>query len=79
MGEPYQIDYPAMTGDVAQSLAELRALRLRIIKDGPKPNYSVHGESFSWQSLMDYIDRSIAVLTKELVQLQPMEMISVIR
>jgi len=69
-GNTYIVDFPSMTSDVAQSLASLRQLRLSIIMEGPKPNYDVHGHRFNFQDLMDYIDRSVNILTKELVALQ---------
>jgi hypothetical protein len=78
MAEPYQLDIPAMTGDVAATLAQLRSLRLELCKN-PRPNYAVHGESYSWQGLMDWMDRSIETCTKELIALTPYEIVSVAR
>ena len=75
-GQPYIIDLPAMTGDVAQTIASLRSLRLSIIQMGPKPNYDVHGHRFNFKDLMEWIDTSIKTLTAELIALQPYERVT---
>ena len=75
-GTPYHVDFPAMTGDVAQSLASLRSLRLSIIQMGPKPDYDVHGHRYNFKGLMEFFDLSISTLTKELVRLQPWQAVS---
>jgi hypothetical protein len=75
-GTPYQIDFPAMTGDVAQSLASLRSLRLSIIQMGIKPNYSVHGHTYGFKDLMEFLDLSISAMTRELIALAPYERVS---
>jgi hypothetical protein len=76
---PYSISFPQMTGDVAQSLASLRSLRLSLIQIGPKPNYDVHGHRYNFRDLMEFIDMSINTLTKEMIALQPYEYISAVR
>ena len=75
-GTPYQIDFPAMTGDVAQSLASLRSLRLSIIQMGPRPNYDVHGHRYNFKDLLEFFDLSIKTLTQELIAMQPYERVS---
>ncbi len=79
IGTPYQIQWPSMAGDVAQSLASLRSLRLSIIQMGPKPNYDVHGHRYNFTDLMRFFDESIQSLTKELNQIQPYEYITGVR
>jgi hypothetical protein len=76
---PYVLDIPDMTGDVNQTLATLRGLRLTIIQAGPKPNYNIHGESMSWEGLMRWFDMAIMQCQKEAVQLQPFEIVSIAR
>jgi hypothetical protein len=79
VGTPYVINWPAMAGDVAQSLASLRSLRLSIIQMGPKPNYDVHGHRYNFKDLLAYFDEAIQSLTRELNQIQPYEYISAVR
>ena len=78
MADPYVLDIPAMTGDVAATLAQLWALR-REITVTPRPNYRVHGHDFAWQDLLDWLNRAIAQCQQELVYLSPYEIVSVAR
>lgn len=65
---PFVVNFPAMTGDIAQSIASLRSLRLSLIQLGPRPNFVLHGQDFKFKDLMEYIDVSIMSLAKELTQ-----------
>ena len=75
-GQPYVLDLPAMTGDVAQSLVSLRSLRLSIIQMGPKPDYDVHGHRYNFKGLMEWFDAAIKALTQELIAMAPYEVVS---
>lgn len=79
MAEPYVLDVPAMTGDVAQTLRELVVLRLKVVQAGPRPNYSVHGESMQLGDLMRWFDDAINVCHAQLAAMQPCEIYSVMR
>ena len=78
-GTPYVVQWPAMAGDVYQSIASLRSLRLSLIQIGLKPSYSVHGHQFSWTQLNQFINDCIEAMTKEARNLECFEFISAVR
>ncbi len=75
-GQPYVINFPAMTGDLAQTLASLISLKLSIVQAGPKPDYDVHGHRFNFKQLMDWFDASIETTQRQLLKNQPWERVS---
>jgi hypothetical protein len=78
VAEPYVLDVPTVVGNVAQTFANLVALRLDILAN-PRPLYNIHGESMDWPKLYAFLNTAIADLQKQLVQLQPWEAISIAR
>ena len=75
-GTPYRIDFPAMTGDLAQTLASLISLKLSIVQMGPKPDYDVHGHRYNFKSLMEWFDASIETTQRQLLRNQPWQSVS---
>ncbi len=78
MATPYVIDWPAVVGNVQQTLANLTALRADITS-APKPEYSVHGHTYKWTEFYQYISTEIDQCMRQLSRLQPFEIISVAR
>ena len=78
MADPYVLDIPTVVGNVAQTFANLVALRMDILAN-PRPRYNLHGEFFSWPELYAFLDKSIGDMQKQLSQLQPFEIVSVAR
>ena len=78
MATPYVLDINLVCGNVAQTLANLVALRAEITAT-PKPEYSVHGHRFLWTDLYRYLGEEITRCQVQLSQLQPFEIISVAR
>ena len=76
MADPYVLDLPVVIGNVAQTFANLVALRLDIL-DNPRPAYDLHGEKYSWPELYKFINQQITDLQKQLCQLEPWEVVSV--
>jgi hypothetical protein len=75
MADPYQLDLPVVVGNVAQTFANLVALRLDILNN-PRPSYNLHGEVYDWPKMYDFINRQITDLQKQLSQLAPFEIVS---
>lgn len=73
--EPYVIDWEVVAGNVAQTLANLTAVRAQISAN-PKPRYSVHGHSYDWPDLYRYLGREIDHCITQLARLQPFEIVS---
>jgi hypothetical protein len=78
VAEPYVLDVPTVVGNVAQTFANLVALRLDILNN-PRPSYNLHGESMDWPKLYAFLNTAIADLQKQLSQLEPWEAISIAR
>ena len=75
---PYVLDLPTVVGNVAQTFANLVALRAEILAN-PRPQYSIHGEAKNWPALYKFLNDGISDLQKQLCQLQPYEFVSVAR
>jgi len=73
---PYVLNLPVVIGNVAQTLANLTALRAEITAS-PKPSYRVHGHDYDWVGMYKYISAEIDDCTLELSRLQPFEIVSV--
>ena len=78
MADPYMLDIPTVVGNVAQTFANLVALRMDILAN-PRPLYNIHGESMDWPKLYAFLNTAIADLQKQLSQLEPFEIVSVAR
>jgi hypothetical protein len=75
---PYEINLPVVAGNVAQTIANLTALRAEISAN-PKPSYSVHGHAFDFVELYKFIGDEIDRAIRQLNQLQPYEFVSIAR
>lgn len=78
MTTPYVINVPTVAGNVAQTLANLTALRLEIMAN-PRPKYSVDGHSYDWVGFYKFISDEINTCMKQLGQLEPFEIVSIAR
>jgi hypothetical protein len=76
MATPYVIDWPAVVGNVSQTLANLTALRAEI-SAAPKPSYRVHGHDFLWVEFYKYLSEEIDNCMRQLSRMQPFEQVSI--
>jgi hypothetical protein len=74
----YTLDIATVQGDVAQTLANLTALRAEILAN-PKPDYDVHGHHFNWVGMYKFLSDEITACMKQLSQLQPFEEVGIAR
>jgi len=68
------IALPDLTGDdLVDTLNSLIIQRLQVAREGPKPSYSLHGHKVDWTQYLDYLDKRIMALRKEIAMTTPLE------
>lgn len=76
MADPYVIDWPAVAGNVAQTIANLTALQTELMTN-PKPSYNVHGHQHDWAGLYKLISDQIDASMRQLSRMEPFEEVSI--
>lgn len=73
-----EVAMPDLTGDnLVDTLNSLIVERLRVARGGPKPSYSIHGHKVDWTQYLDYLDKRIAALRREVAMTDPLEEIGI--
>jgi hypothetical protein len=72
------IPMPDLTGDdLVDTLNSLIVERLRVVRGGPKPGYSISGHRVDWNAYLSILDQRILALRKELAMVSPVEEIGI--
>jgi hypothetical protein len=76
--EPYKLDLPMVQGNIAQTYANLIALRNEVYMGrNVRPDYSIHGHRMDWMQLWKFLGEEADRLQRELSRTEIFEFVSI--